>query len=402
MEKVNNQKLRILFWRIDYYGALADGGISSTIKGLIRELLKRKHHIYNISGGKTNLPSEVNNYFVPFNRLFRNFPEVFSFPYQFKSTRETSKILNKLGKIDFIYKVIHDFNFSGAIIKKRFGYPLFLQVDGVNYWVKKHWGKLYFSHLLRWAQEMEWIASDRIFTFSTQLKRQLIECGVPAGRIIINPCGFDPDHFQPGLDASWVKDKFNLHNKFVVGFSGTFGYYHGISFFAQSLKYVAKQIPNAVFLFVGDGEYRAQLDEITRHDNIENRTIITGFVPYEIVPHYLSACDVLVSPCINNDDGTEFFNSPLKNFEYMGMGKPIVATAVGQQKEIFIDRFNALLVEERNPEAIAEAIVEIYRNPDLASSIGQNALREALAKHTWDHRAQRILDEYYKIIGKQK
>lgn len=400
MEKDYNQKLRILFWRIDYYGALADGGISSTIRGLIQELLKKEHRIYNISGGKTKLPEGVTNYFVPFSKLFRNFPEIFSFPYQFKSVKETSKILDKLGKIDFIYKVIHDFNFSGAIIKKRFGYPLFLQVDGVNYWVKKHWGKLYFSHLLRWAQEMEWIASDRIFTFSNQLKQQLISCSIPKDKIIVNPCGFDPDHFYPNLDASWVKDRLNLRDKFVVGFSGTFGYYHGISFFANSLKYIAKQIPEAVFLFVGDGEYRAQLDEIVKRDNIENRTIITGFVPYETVPYYLSACDVLVSPCINNDDGTEFFNSPLKNFEYMGLGKPIVATAVGQQKEIFADRFNALLVEERNPEAIAEAIVEIYKNPDLANAIGQNALSDALDKHTWQHRAQRILDEYYKIAGK--
>lgn len=400
MEKVDNQKLRILFWRIDYYGALVDGGISSTIKGLIQELLKEGHYIYNITGGKIKLPLAVKNFFVPFSKLFRNFPEVFSFPYQFKSTKETSKILSKLCKVDLIYKVIHDFNFSGAIIKRRFGYPLFLQVDGVNYWVKKNWGRLYFAHLLRWAQEMEWIASDKIFTFSTQLKRQLIDYGVPAEKIIINPCGFDPEHFHPNLDASWVKDKFNLHSKFVVGFSGTFGYYHGISFFARSLRYIAKQIPNAVFLFVGDGEYRAQLDEIIKRDNIEGRTIITGFVPYEIVPHYLSVCDVLVSPCINNDDGTEFFNSPLKNFEYMGLGKPIVATAVGQQKEIFKDRYNALLVEERNPEAIAEAIVEIYKNPDLANTIGRNALYEGLEKHTWRHRAQRILDEYYTIVGK--
>lgn len=402
MEKDYNQKLRILVWRIDYYGALADGGISSTIRGLIKALLKFGHRLYNISGGKTKLPNEVTDYFIPFNKFFRNFPEVFSFPYQFRATKETSKILKTIGKIDFIYKVIHDFNFAGAIIKKKFGYPLFLEVDGVNYWVKKHWGKLYFSHPLRWAQEMEWIASDRIFTFSSQLKEQLTGCGVPEDKIIVNPCGFDPNHFHPNLDASWIIKKYGLHNKFIVGFSGTFGYYHGISFFANSLKYIAKQIPNTVFLFVGDGEYRAQLDEIVKRDNIENRTIITGFVPYETVPYYLSACDVLVSPCINNEDGTEFFNSPLKNFEYMGLGKPIVATAVGQQKEIFTDRFNALLVEERNPEAIAEAIVEIYKNPDLASSIGQNALREALEKHTWSHRARRILDEYYKIVGKQK
>ncbi len=397
MEKNNNPTLRILFWRIDYFGALADGGISSTVRNLIKQFLKQGHSIFNISGGKTKLPPEVHNFYVPFSKLFRNYPEVFSFPYQFKSTKETSRILGKIGKIDFIYKVIHDFNFAGAIVKKRFGYPLFLQVDGVNTWIKRNWGRLYFSHLLRWAEEIEWLASDRIFTFSTQLKKQLVDCGVRADKIVVNPCAFDPELFNPNVDASLVRQKYKLEGKFVVGFSGTFGYYHGISFFAESLKLIAQRIPSAVFLFVGDGDYRAKLDEIIKRDNLETRTIVTGFVPYETVPNYLSACDVLVSPCINNDDGTEFFNSPLKNFEYMGLAKPIVATAVGQQKEIFVDRYNALLVEERNPEAIAEAVFEIYQNPDLAWSIGQNALREGLEKHTWQHRAQRILDEFFTI-----
>ncbi|MFN3306665.1 MAG: glycosyltransferase family 4 protein, partial [Candidatus Kapaibacteriota bacterium] len=300
MEKNNNPTLRILFWRIDYFGALTDGGISTTIRNLIKQFLKQGHSIFNISGGKTKLPPEVHNFYVPFSKLFRNFPEVFSFPYQFKSTRETSKILKKIGNIDFIYKVIHDFNFSGAIIKKRFGYPLFLQVDGVNSWIKKNWGRLYFSHPLRWAEEMEWIASDRIFTFSKQLKQQLVDCGVPSEKIVVNPCAFDPELFHPNVDASWVKQNFDLHGKFVVGFSGTFGYYHGISFFAESLKLIAKKIPNSIFLFVGDGEYRNKLDEIIKKDNLEKQTIITGFVPYETVPLYLSACDVLVSPCINN------------------------------------------------------------------------------------------------------
>ncbi|MCX7880419.1 MAG: glycosyltransferase family 4 protein [Ignavibacteria bacterium] len=400
MEQINNG-LRIIFWRIDYFGAFADAGISATVRGLIKELIKRGNKIYHISGGKTKLPEGVIDFFVPFNKFFRNFPEVFSFPYQLKSTRETSRIIRQLEKVDFIYKVIHDFNFSGAIIRKKFNIPLFLQVDGVNYWVKKHWGKLYFAHLLRWAQEIEWIASDRIFTFSNQLKKQLTELGVEDNKIIVNPCGFDPELFNPNIDASQLVEEFDLKNKFVIGFSGTFGYYHGITFFAESLKFIRKRIPNAVFLFVGDGDYRAQLDYIVKRDNLESQTIITGFLPYNSVPQYLSACDVLVSPCINNDDGTEFFNSPLKNFEYMGLGKPVVATAVGQQKEIFVDRYNAILVEERNPEAIAEAIFEIYKDPDLANKIGRNAHKEAIEKHTWGHRAQRILLEHSNLIKKK-
>jgi hypothetical protein len=179
MEEINNQKLRILFWRIDYYGALADGGMSSVIQGLIKEYLRAGHCVFHISGGKTNFSPEVTNYFVPFNKFFRNFPEVFSFPYQFKSVRITKKILKQLGNVNFIYKVIHDFNFSSAKVKNEFDYPLFVHADAVNYWIKKNWGKLYLSHLLRWAQEIEWIESDRIFTPSNLTKKQLIDFGAP-------------------------------------------------------------------------------------------------------------------------------------------------------------------------------------------------------------------------------
>jgi glycosyltransferase involved in cell wall biosynthesis len=395
----NSRILKILFWRIDYTGALVDAGISSTIRGLIGEFLKKKHLVYHISGSRTKLPKEVEVFFIPFNNFFRNFPEIFSFPYQYKSTRVGKKIIKSLSPIDFIYQPIHDFNFSGSIAKKEFGIPLFLQADGVQVWVKKNWGRLYFKHLLKWAEEIQWTFADRIFTFSNQLKNLLIQFGCKEQKIIVNPCGFNPEIFHPNIYSKDIFDRLNLGGKFVVGFSGTFGFYHGISFLAKAIKSVAKAIPNVVFLFVGDGEYRAQLDEIIKQDNVEKYTIITGFVPFEEVPKYLSCCDVLVSPCINNDDGTEFFNSPLKNFEYMGLRKPIIATSVGQQREIFKDRWNALLVEERNSEAIANAIIELYKNPDLASTIAENAYQDGISNHTWKHRAEKILNTYYSLVA---
>lgn len=397
MEKIQNKELRIIFWRIDYTGALVDAGISSTIRGLISELIAIGHKIFYISGSRAKLPDNVVNFNIPFSKFFRNFPEIFSFPYQYRSSKKGLKIIRSLTPINFIYQVIHDFNFSGAIVKRELGLPLFLQADGVQVWVKRNWGKLYFKKLLQWAEEIQWHYADKIFTFSNQLKKMLVDFGVAENKIVINPCGFNPKIFHPDIDFTSLKTQLGLSNKFVVGFSGTFGYYHGISFLAKSIKLVAKAIPNVVFLFVGDGAYRAQLDEIIKQDNVEKYSIITGFVPFEDVPRYLSCCDVLVSPCINNDDGTEFFNSPLKNFEYMGLRKPIIATAVGQQKEIFKHKWNALLVEERNPEAIAEAIIELYQNPDLSNQIATNAYLDGISNHTWRHRAENLLKTYFEL-----
>jgi len=398
MEKMEDKKLRALFWRIDYTGALVDGGMNSTLRGLINGLMSYEVEILFASGGKVNLPKNIKVFYIPFNKFFRNFPEIFALQYCYKSARYLKRIINE--PPNFIYHPIHDFNFAAAKIKKEKNPILFVHADGVQYWIKKNWGKLYLGKLLRWAEEILWIYSDKVFTVSNNLKEMLIFAGVPSEKIIVNMNGFDPEIFHPQIDARGLKETLGLEGKFIIGFSGTFELYHGISFLAKSIKMVVRRIPQAVFLFVGDGSFRAQLDEIVKQDNVQKNTIITGFLPFEEVPKYLSICDVLVSPGINNPDGTEFFNSPIKNFEYMGLKKPIVATAVGQQKEIFKDRWNALLVEEKNPEAIAEAIWELYRNPELAQTIATNAYQDGIAKHTWAHRAKTLLDAYFSLIKK--
>jgi len=394
---MEDKKLRALFWRIDYTGALVDGGVSTTVRSLIKELIKEGHDVFYFSGSRAKLPSNVKKYYLPFNRFYRNFPEIFALHYNFRSLKFAKKFLPKIQPIDFIYHPVHDLNFSAGILKREFKIPLFLQADGVQYWIKKNWGKLFFATLVRWAEEILWTLSDRIFTFSTQLRNLLVEFGAPEEKICINPCGFDPEIFHPEIDSSNLKERLGLQKKFIVGFSGTFELYHGITYLAKSIKYVVHRIPEVVFLFVGDGSFRAQLDEIVKQDNVQKNSIITGFLPFEEVPKYLSICDVLVSPGINNPDGTEFFNSPIKNFEYMGLRKPIVATAVGQQKEIFQNRWNALLVEEKNPEAIAEAIWEIYKNPELAQTIANNAYQEGISKHTWAHRARTLIETFFEL-----
>ncbi len=395
-----SKRLNILFWRPDYYGALVDGGLSSTLNGIVVELIKLNHEIFFISGGKLNFPTPSKQFHIPFSKFLRNFPEIFAIHYHYKSTKRTKKLLKSLPKIDFLYQNCHDFNFSGSLIKQHFGIPFFLHADGVQFWIKQNWGKLYFSKLLRWAEEIQWVCCDRIFTVSNNLKKHLIQFGAEENKIVVNPNGFDPEVFNPNIDSSSLKRQLGIENKFVIGFSGTFGYYHGIAFLAKAIKQTVMRIPNAVFIFIGDGEYRPQLEEIVKQDNVEKNVLITGFVPFAKVPKYLALCNVLVSPCINNDDGTEFFNSPIKNFEYMGMRKPIVATAIGQQKEIFMHEVNAMLVEERNPEAIANAIIELYENPDLAQNIAENAYHDGISHHTWKHRAMKLLETYHQLKNK--
>ncbi len=397
---VSYEKIKVMFWRTEFYGALTEGGTVSLHLGKIRGFQKLGHKVFYVSSGPMILPDGVKLYQIPYSKIFRNLPEVLHINYNKKSIKEILKIIDK-EQPSFLHKHHHDFHYGGAWLKKHLGLPFILHVDGIEYWVKKNWGKLYFSHLLKWAENTELQASDAIIVISDALKKQLINYGVEENKIQVIPNGVHPEQFDPNLGDADLRSKMQLDNKFIITYTGTFGRWHGVEVLAEAVKFIDKLIPNAVVLFVGDGDLRPKIEEIVKRDNVEDKIIITGFVPFKMIPHYLAMSDVTVSPCINNDDN-EFFNSPVKLFEYMAMAKPIVASKVGQQAEVIDDGINGLLHEEKNPEELAYKIFEIYNNPDLAKKLSIEARKRSIEKHDWKYNAQAIIDVYKKINVKKR
>src|SRR5205814_6228540 len=138
----------------------------------------------------------------------------------------------------------------------------------------------------------------------------------------------------------------------VIGFSGTFGIWHGVPTLAEAMPRVLQARPNAEWLLIGDGPLRHLLPS-------GERVHQAGMVPHALVPAYLAACDILVSPHGRQADGGEFFGSPTKLFEYMAAGRPIVASAVGQIAEALVDQQSAPLVPPDDPDALCTAIVRL-------------------------------------------
>ncbi len=119
-----------------------------------------------------------------------------------------------------------------------------------------------------------------------------------------------------------------------------------------------------------------------------------GAVEHDRVPSLLDACDILVSPHVPLDAGAEFFGSPTKMFEYMAMGKGIVASRLGQIGEVLQHEKTALLVDPGNVEQLTGAILRLTTSPELRERLGAAARRTAVEHHTWKHNAQRVLNEY--------
>lgn len=391
--EVIKKALKIMFWRTEFYGGSPEGGTSSLHLGKIRGFNNLGHKCVYVSSGPMDLPDYVKYYYIPYNKLLRNFPEVLSLPYNGKSIREIKKIID-IEKPDFIYQHHHDFHYGGAVLKKKYGIPYVLHVDGVEIWIKANWGKLYFKNLLKWAEEIQIDYSDAIVVPSQTLADLVVEIvGCKREKIFVAPNGVDTEQFHPGIKGELVREKLSLKDKIICGFTGTFGHWHGVEVLAKAMKYVIKEVPNAVFLFVGDGMLRSNIDTIAKEDNVDKNLIITGFLPIGVIPEYVAACDVVVSPCVNNDDG-RFFNSPVKLFEYMAMEKPIVATNVGQQGEVIIDDYNGLSCEEKNPEVLAHQIIRLIKDKDLANRLSRQARLDSIEKHHWKYNSQIIIDAY--------
>ena len=131
------------------------------------------------------------------------------------------------------------------------------------------------------------------------------------------------------------------------------------------------------------------------------RVIFTGSVAHDRVPALLDACDILVAPHVPLADGSDFFGSPTKVFEYMAMGKAIVASRLGQIGEVLADQETALLVEPGNVSELAAAIVKLVESDELRARLGAKAREVAEREFTWKHNAQRVLEAYQSLTGLQ-
>jgi glycosyltransferase involved in cell wall biosynthesis len=129
------------------------------------------------------------------------------------------------------------------------------------------------------------------------------------------------------------------------------------------------------------------------------KVIFTGAVAHERVPSLLDACDILVAPHVPLVDGSDFFGSPTKIFEYMAMGKAIVASRLGQIGEVLSDGETALLVAPGNTDEIVDAIARLVDSSELRARIGSRAREVAVKNHTWAQNAQRVLDAYESWLG---
>lgn len=313
-------------------------------------------------------------------------------------------------KPDFVYHRYSGPSIATALVCRRTNTPLVLEFNGSDVWVFRYWtsrnSKSRIQNLfhrlkqalvrpvLEYNERLNLKAAYLITVVSEPLRASLVECGIPPERILVNPNATDPGKFKPSppdvRDA--LKKKLGIpEGRTIIGFSGTFGRWHGIPDLAEAIVRLNADPSlesRIFFVLFGDGELRPLIEERTaKFSNV----LFTGTIDYGVIQDYLSVCDILVSPHGKTPDGREFFGSPTKLFEYMAMGKGIVASRLGQIGELLEDGRTAVLVEPGDVDDLVRGISRLVNNPAEAEQLGSNAREVVLRNHTWDRHAENII-----------
>jgi glycosyltransferase involved in cell wall biosynthesis len=286
--------------------------------------------------------------------------------------------------------------FAGAFLSRLTGIPLVLEYNGSEDWIAKYWDPTRFSPWLRLCEKASIKAASLIAVVSNPLKQRLIEDGAAAERILVNPNAVDPEWFHPDCGGAKVRHDLGIGpNDIVVSFVGSFSYWHGVAVLEQAIRSLLDKNQRLVcpvrFLLVGDGPLAPNLRNTLEPYAQNGLVTFSGAIPHKFVRTYLDAADILVSPHVPMPGGVPFFGSPTKLFEYMAMGKAIVASALDQIAEVLEHGRTALLVKPGDPGELVEAIKRLAADERLRTELGRKARETALERHTWCQNARRVL-----------
>jgi glycosyltransferase involved in cell wall biosynthesis len=296
--------------------------------------------------------------------------------------------------VDLIYQRYARFSWAGVAAGLRTGVPLFLEYNGSEVWIGKHWDLGGLLPLLERFERLNLDAAARIFVVSDVERRNLLRAGIADEKIVVNPNGVDIEKFRPGIGGAAVRRQLGVsEDETLAGFVGTFGPWHGVLTLAEAVTLLPAD-SGVRFLLVGAGKFREEVERTVRAAGKEREVIFTGHVEHERVPALLDACDILLSPHVPLEDGSEFFGSPTKLFEYMAMAKGIVASRLGQIGDVLSDQETALLTEPGNARELADAILQLSGSAELRERLGAAARQAAIERHTWNRNAARVLESY--------
>lgn len=233
------------------------------------------------------------------------------------------------------------------------------------------------------------LAVDTVSVSSKKLLEVCLGIGVHKDNISMAPVGADLEKFKPDVFSDDIKKKYNLDGPVIL----YLGQLHGGQYaelFIQAARLVLEHNAHSNFMVVGGGYRLNELRSLVSHLGIEKNIIFTDSLPHSLIPSHISMADICVA-CFEDNDITKC-KSPLKIAEYLASGKAIVASNVGEVRNMVGGV--GILTEPGDVKELAEAIIKLLNDGALRKEMGEKSRRRSERKYNWKVTAENIFRGY--------
>jgi len=405
----NKDNKTVLYIRLDYWNKAQVGGSITHTYEVIRELTHQCIKVVAVLPYEFTELKQLGIHQIvlacPDNACHK---EILLSNLLFKN--QLSNIIKQV-KPDFIYERIIPGIFITAYLSQVFSIPYMTEYNGSEMIINKSFTNIInqYENIFIQAEKVVFRFSSQIIAVSKAVAEYMIKCQVDSNKILVNPNGANPNALYPDTKSyHMIRQHYGWSDKeFVVGFAGSFGGWHGIDIIIQVIDQILNLSNNIRFLIIGSGNHFSEVKDFVYKNNHQDKVMLTGtLIRTEAIKH-LQACDAYLSPQQDNLKGADFFGSPVKVFEYMALGKAIIASDLMQIAEVLqpalaakdlnlkiddVTRYVAILCEPANVSEFVQAIVFLSKLPDKGAGLGTKARSLLIQKYTWEQHVNKIMN----------
>ncbi|NIM19916.1 MAG: glycosyltransferase [Candidatus Latescibacteria bacterium] len=369
------------------------------IRGMVTAFRKKGYTVdflWPLGEGDPTVRAGVNPYDTkkrksPFELVIPLIPgpvfAILEFCYNFWSYRRLRQILRKRS-YQFIYERHFFFSLSSGLVAKRFGIPLVVEVNELAGFQRVR--RNYLAGLAKKCERSLFNRATVISVVSKFLRDAIIEQypEVHADKIHVVPNGVEESFFTRSVDGASIRRDLGIEDKIVFGFIGFFlreKSWHHLDWFIPAFIEAVKDHPSAVLLLIGGGPGRDDLEEIGQSMDFKDRMIFTGAIDNVGIGNYIDAMDIGVIPHTNE------YRSPIKLFEYMAYGKPVLAPNQEPVESIVGEVQPYYLFEAKSHTSLKKAISIVLEDRENWLEKGGQLKELAKSKYTYEKHGVTIL-----------
>jgi len=239
--------------------------------------------------------------------------------------------------------------------------------------------------------------ATKVLPIIPDLQRYAIEMGATKENTEVFPLGINRKLFKKLPKNKKVLQELKIKEKDkVILFVGTLFEFSGLEKIIKKYEIILNKNPNTKFLIVGGGAQFNRLDSLIKEKNLEPNIIMTGFLPQQIIPEYISLADICIQPFETNYITNRIL--PSKILEYFACGKAVLSTPLNGTVEILPDEKFGIIYATQND--FVKKLSELLTEDTKLEELGKQGYEYVIHNHDWDILSNKIIEKFESIKSK--